>query len=264
MSETRQNDPAQKPMDSRDQATGKGAKFSQKRQKPKAWLLALIGLLHIGAIYGLAHLFAPNMMAEVEREVLSTLSVTITTPDPPEPPRQVENAPDEGAAGAPGRQAKPKPVTAPKPKIAVREDKPLPRASSTGNENSSGAKASGDGTGAAGEGMGTGSGRGGSGQGGIAVTRPSVRSGAISAARDFPIPEGGRAARFGTSVVVAFTVGVDGRASNCSVLRPGPDPETNRLLCPLVIERIRFNPARNANGDPVPARFGWEQTFNAR
>ena len=264
MNETQDNNTAQNHDFSGGDTASKPLNYSQKRQRPKAWLLALIGLLHIGAIYGLAHLFAPDMMAEVERDVLSSLSVTITTPDPPEPPPEVENVPDEGAAGAPGKQATPKPVTAPKPVIAVRQDTPMPPVSSRGDRNVSGAKPSGDGTGAAGTGMGTGSGRGGSGQGGIAATRPSVRSGSIDAVRDFPIPDGGRATRFGTRVVVAFTVGVDGRASDCSVLRAGPDPETNRRLCPLVVERIRFNPARDVNGNPVPARFGWEQVFSAR
>ena len=41
----------------------------------------------------------------------------------------------------------------------------------------------------------------------------------------------------------------------------GPDPQTNALVCPLVVERIRFNPARNAQGEPVAARYGWRQEF---
>ena len=50
----------------------------------------------------------------------------------------------------------------------------------------------------------------------------------------------------------------------CSVSSPGPDPATNALVCPLVIERIRFNPATDANGDPVPAQYGWRQDFGSR
>ena len=96
------------------------------------------------------------------------------------------------------------------------------------------------------------------------MTGPSVKSGTIDSARDFPIPAGGRSVREGTSVTVAFTVGIDGRASNCSVVAGGPDPETNALVCPLVIERIRFNPATDANGQPVPARYGWRQDFFRR
>ena len=59
----------------------------------------------------------------------------------------------------------------------------------------------------------------------------------------------------------SLTVGPDGRASDCSVAEPGPDAQTNALVCRLVVERIRFNPARNAQGEPVAARYGWRQDF---
>lgn len=236
-------------------SNGQG-KFSTSKRKLSPGLIALIIVLHIGVLYGLMRALAPDTMQVVERSVVSAFTVTITTPEePPEP------EPDEGAAGDPGRDAVPKPVSAPTPKQRVRDDPPVPRAASTGAETDSGARDEGDGTGASGTGAGTGSGRGGSGRGGGIAVRPSVRSGSIDAARDFPIPAGGRAMREGTSVTVVFTVGVDGRASNCSVANPGPDPETNARVCPLVIERIRFNPARDAQGNPVPARFGWRQDF---
>ena len=70
--------------------------------------------------------------------------------------------------------------------------------------------------------------------------------------------------RFGTSVTVVFTVNTDGTASDCSIPAPGPDPATNALVCPLVIERIRFNPALDAAGNPVAARYGWRQDFARR
>jgi protein TonB len=139
-----------------------------------------------------------------------------------------------------------------------------PLSSVLGGLGSTGAQASGDGTGAQGPGDGTGSGNGGQGRGGGIASGPTVQSGSIDSARDFPIPEGGRRVREGSSVTVVFTVGVDGRASNCSVSRGGPDPATNALVCPLVVERIRFNPARDANGNPVAARYGWRQDFFRR
>lgn len=234
------------------------ARFTETRRRPRWWVIALVVLGHLLAFYGLVRAFAPDTIRSVEREILSTFNVTITAPPPP-PPSAPE--PDEGAAGEQGRKAVPKPVTAPTPKVPIARPSPAPRASSTGAANSSGARDSGAGTGAGGNGNGTGSGGKGSGQGGGAVTKVSVQSGTISEARDFPVPAGGRGARAGTSITVVFTVGVDGRASNCSVIRPGPDPEANALLCPLVIERIRFNPARNAAGEPVAARYGWKQDF---
>lgn len=241
------------------------SRFAESRRRPRWWVIALVILGHLLALYGLVRAFAPDAMVSVERSVLSTFNVTIAAPPPPPPPPPAaEPVPDEGAAGSQGKKAVPKAVTAPIPKLPVERTTPVPRGSSSGSANSSGAKESGAGTGASGGGEGTGSGRGGGGQGGVAVTKVSVRSGSIDESRDFPIPEGGRGARAGTSITVAFTVGVDGRASDCRVIKPGPDPQTNALMCPLVIERIRFNPARDAQGQPVPARYGWKQDFFRR
>ena len=236
------------------------AGYFRQRSRPKPLALLVIVALHLGAFYALTKLLVPSATADIERAVLSTVTIIDMPPAPPPPP-PAEPEPDAGAAGAPGRQAVPKPVRAEPPPIAIASPTPAPRATSTGTADRSGARESGEGTGASGVGTGTGSGSSGTGTGGGRPTQPSVQSGTISSARDFPIPEGGRQVRIGTSVRVAFTVGVDGRASDCRVIKPGPDPQTNSLLCPLVIERIRFNPARDRNGRPVPARYGWQQDF---
>ena len=232
------------------------SKFSTRSRKLKPGTLLLIGLLHVLAFYGLVRAFAPDITASVEQSVVSAFNVTVTAPpDEPEP------APDEGAAGDPGKQAVPKPVTAPTPKVVVKRDQPAPRASSTGTAVTSGAKDQGDGTGAAGSGLGTGSGRGGGGQGGIAASKPVHISGGIDNARDYPVPPGGRQARRGNEVIVKVTVGTDGRASNCSIYRSSPDAEADRITCQLVVERLRFKPATNRNGDPVAAPFYWKQRW---
>lgn len=222
-------------------------------------LAAIIGL-HVLALVGLVHAFAPQFSASVVKQAGRLVTVTVRTyEDPPKPAPEPEAA---GASGEAGREATPREVTA--PPAPLPRPSPAPRASSTGAANTSGARETGSGTGASGSGDGTGSGNGGSGRGGGMAVGPSVLSGRIDAARDFPIPEGGRQMREGTSVTVAFTVGVDGRASDCSVVAAGPDPATNALVCPLVIERIRFNPARDADGNPMPARYGWRQDFFRR
>ncbi|WP_246021737.1 hypothetical protein [Alteraurantiacibacter aquimixticola] len=234
------------------------------RRRPRWWLVAVIVLGHLvlGAL--LMRLLAPDFTAEVIERASSQITVIITTPDEPEnEPEPVMNEnPDEGAAAEAGRDAEAREQAA--PENLSPSPTPIPRAASTGNENAAGATDAGEGTGAAGEGFGTGSGRSGQGRGGVPVSGPSVRSGTIDSARDFPIPDGGRRVRDGTSVTVVFTVGVNGRASDCSVRNPGPDPQTNALVCPLVIERIRFNPAIDALGNPVPARYGWRQDFFRR
>ena len=241
------------------------ASFLEARRRPRWWVIALIVLAHIVALYGLVRAFAPDTIAAVEEDVLATFDVTITAPPkPPPPPPAPQPKPDEGAAGDPGKKAVPKAVTAPSARISTRPT-PVPRASSTGSANTSGAANSGAGTGAAGSGTGTGSGRAGSGQGGlVAATKPVKIAGDINSASDFPVPPGGRQARFGTSVTVVMTVGTDGRASNCRVVRPSPDAEADAIVCRLAEQRFRFRPATNAAGDPVPASYGWRQEWFAR
>ncbi|MEM7666064.1 MAG: hypothetical protein AAF250_09440 [Pseudomonadota bacterium] len=238
-------------------------RYSRLRKRPSWPLLVLIVLFHILVAYGLARALVPDLTASVERTVVSGFTVTITAPPDPPPPEN-EPEPDEGAQGAPGEEAVPAPVTAPSPRVPPPTPTPRPQASSTGTETRSGAREAGDGTGAAGSGPGTGSGNRGGGQGGVAVTKPSVRSGNLNTASDFPVPPGGREARFGKSVTVAFTVTTDGRARNCSVARSSVDAETTALVCGLVAEKIRFNPARDRNGNAVEARYGYRVDFRRR
>ena len=236
------------------------ATFTTASRRPRPLTLVAIVLLHVVALYALAKAFAPGATASVERAVLSTFTVTVETKQftpPPEP----QPEPDSGAAGEQGRKAVPKPVVAPQPKVIVKPAPPAPKASSTGNANSSGAKETGSGTGAGGTGSGTGSGNGGSGPGGGIATKPVWIGGAISNARDYPTPPGGRQARIGTEVIVKVTVGTDGRASNCSVYKPSPDAEADAITCRLVVDRLRFKPATDSSGNPVAAPFYWRQRW---
>lgn len=237
---------------------------SRYQGKPKGtrWpLLVGIAVFHVIALYGLSRLLAPQFTASVEQEVVDAFTVIVTVPTD-EVEEELPPEPDEGAQGDPGEDAVPQPVTAPSAPIE-RNPQERPRASSTGDATRSGAREAGDGTGAEGEGLGTGSGNDGNGQGNGAV-KPSVASGSLDPRRDFPVPEGGRSARFGTSVTVVFTVTTDGRARNCSVARTSTDAETTALVCGLVIDKIRFNPARNRSGTPVEARYGYRVDFRER
>jgi len=232
--------------------------FATTRRRPKPATLVAIVLFHVLALYGLAKAFAPDATASVENAVLRAVMVTVETKqyDPPPEPK-----PDAGASGEEGKKAVPKPVVAPEPKVVVKTAPPAPKASSTGVADSSGAKNSGSGTGAGGNGSGTGSGNGGGGQGGGIASKPVLVSGSINNARDYPTPPGGRQARIGTEVIVKMTVGTDGRASNCSVYRPSPDAQADAITCRLVVERLRFKPATDSNGNPVAAPFYWRQRW---
>ncbi|PLK23408.1 hypothetical protein C0V72_09950 [Porphyrobacter sp. TH134] len=235
----------------------------QSRPRRLSWpLIAGIAALHLAALYGLARALAPDMTGAVVREALAAFALTPEAPPPPAPPPpQNQSEPDEGAQGAPGRKASAQPVTSPPPRVRVKQDDPRPQAASTGTASNSGAAAAGEGTGAAGTGFGTGSGNSGAGRGGIAVSKPVHISGRIDNARDFPVPAGGRAARRGTQVIVRVTVGTDGRARDCAVIRPSPDPEADRITCQLIESRLGFRPATDASGNPVAAPFYWRQQW---
>lgn len=234
----------------------------QARPRRLSWpLIAAIVVLHLAALYGLARALAPDFAATVEREVISAFTVTVTAPPDPPPPPENQSEPDEGAQGAPGREAVAQPVAAQPPRVRLKKDDPLPRAASTGNANQSGAAVAGEGTGAAGSGDGTGSGNSGSGRGGVVVSKPVHISGRIDNARDFPVPAGGREARRGTQVIVRVTVGTDGRARGCTIERPSSDPEADRITCQLVETRLGFRPATDASGRPVAAPFYWRQQW---
>ena len=232
-------------------------RYTALKKRPNPWIILLIVLIHLGIFYVLIRSLAPTAVKSVEETVVSAFTVTVTAPEEPEP----ETPEPEGAQGDPGRDAVPKPTTAPTPKVRTREDRPAPRAASTGNADTSGATDEGAGTGAAGSGTGTGSGNGGNGRGGGAVTKPEIISGQLNSARDFPVPPGGREARIGTSVIVKVTVQPSGRATNCSVYRASPFPDTDQATCRLVMERLRFRPATNAAGEPVAAPFYYQQRF---
>lgn len=233
------------------------ARYSDVRRRPKAWLIAVIVLLHIGLFYLLVRAFAPGAVATVERSVVSAFTVSITAPEPDPPPQEPEPA---GAAGNAGREAVPDAVTAPEPRRPLRQDKPAPKAASTGSADTAGATDAGEGTGRSGQGAGTGSGAGGYGTGGGAPSKP-VLSRSITDASAFPVPPGGRQARIGKSVIVRLSVSPEGRVTGCSIYRPSPFPETDAVVCQLAYEQIRFEPARDGRGNPVSATFLYRQSF---
>ncbi|MHA6332060.1 energy transducer TonB family protein [Qipengyuania sp. CAU 1752] len=235
-----------------------GSNFTNTRRKPNIATIVLIALLHVAVLYGLMKALAPDFTSEMEETVLSAVTVTVTTPpeEPPEDPPLEE----EGEQGDPGQDAVPKPTAAPSPKIPVRQDRPQPRATSTGTETRSGAAEAGDGTGADGTGLGTGAGRGGAGRGGIPVTRPVLVS-TITDASSFPVPPGGRKERIGKSVDVRLGVSAEGRVTSCQVVRASPFPQTDAKVCELAYEQVRFEPARDVNGDAVASTFTYRQRF---
>lgn len=224
--------------------------------------------LHVVVIAGLIRAFTPDLANQVINTVLSTFNVTPPppppSPPPPPPPPTRQADKDSGKSGEAGKKAIAKENKALDPKVKLSQ-KPAPRASNTGTADTSGATQGGAGTGAGGRGDGTGAGGSGNGSGGGGIAqKPSVRSGTINDARDFPVPPGGRQTRFGKQVIVHFTVTTDGRARNCRVASSSVDADTTARVCPLVVQRIRFNPAKRADGTPVESPYGYKVEFKAQ
>jgi len=55
-------------------------------------------------------------------------------------------------------------------------------------------------------------------------------------------------------VTVAFLIGVDGRISDCSVVRSSGFARLDAIPCPTLIQRARFSPALDSSGKPRPTR----------
>lgn len=228
-------------------------------RRVKAGVAIGVVLLQVAILLGLVRAFAPDFAAKAVDTVVSTFTVTVTTP-PPKPPEPHKAEKKAGASGEAGKKAVPKEAKAPVPKIPIAKP-PAPKASSTGSADTSGAKDRGNGTGAGGTGTGTGSGAGGNGDGGGAASKAVHISGQLNNARDFPIPAGGREARIGKSVIIALTVSPNGRATACRVYRGSGLRDTDAVTCRLAMEKLRFKPAMNGAGEPVTSTFYWQQKF---
>ena len=110
--------------------------------------------------------------------------------------------------------------------------------------------------------MGSGSGNGaglgiGSGLGGGA---PVIKiAGDIQSARDYP--RAGRDLRVGDYVIVAISVGADGRPTACRIHRASRDADADAITCRLALERFRFRPATDGEGRPIATVYGWRQAW---
>lgn len=219
-----------------------------------------VALLHVAVVGLLVRAFAPDLATTATRTVLETFTVAVVTP-PASPASDPEpKTPDpEGSAAEEGRRAEPEDVSAPEPKIRITQPAPAPVVDGEGQSARSGARDIGEGTGAGGQGRGTGSGRDGAGQGGGGAAKAVKIAGSIESARDYPA--GSRDLRIGDHVILALTVGTDGRVKNCRVHRPSRDAEADRITCRLASQRFRFRPAKDASGAPVESVYGWRQEW---
>jgi protein TonB len=237
---------------------------NQKQDRAKA--LAAVALVHaaLGAII-LTGLDVRIVGQTVER--LQTFDITPEAPpppipEPPPPPRPEESsAPEEEAAPA-NIKSRPTPVVAPRPPIPLPIARPVNSSNVRGPEGldrmAGASNRPGLGTGAGGQGSGFGGGgRGGTGAGagsGAGFT-PAQRISKIpdSQYRRIVAATGQRTG----SVGVTLKVNVDGRPSNCRIARSSGNPTADALMCELAIGYMRWRPARDPDGRPVPQDVTW-------
>ena len=216
----------------------------------------------------LAWLLISGLGGDMVRGVSESLQTFDVAPPPPPPP-PIEQptpeldgaAPDEPAPSAPPAPKAERPRAAEQPTPGW--DVPPPVAAGlipSGPSGSAGSADAGTGSGMAGQGSGTGAGGTGSGRGGGGSGGTGARhvSGQIVRA-DYP--RAAVEARAEGRVETRFTVGTDGRVSDCRVTRGSGNAVLDQTTCRLIEQRFRWTPARDAQGNPVAEERGWQQTW---
>lgn len=176
-----------------------------------------------------------------------------TAPPPPAPepapvPRHARPK-AEGAAAPPNRVSRATEVAAPKPAIQPPPIVAAPKPTQGSDTSSGAAPLPGPGTGAGGTGEGTGSGGAGNGPGGGGGTPLRWIRGSI---RDSDYPRAALEAGIAGTVHLRFTVGVNGRVTDCAVTRSSGNADLDATTCRLIMKRFRYEPSRDAQGRPYP------------
>lgn len=232
-------------------------------------ILAVVAI-HAALLFALMHASGRIDLTDPQ-SALRVFDVTEVPPPPPAEPlverrREEREKPKEaeGAASPENIRSQATPIADPKPRIAL--PLPVPVAVSetpkVGTQATQGAaEVRGPGTGAGGTGTGTGSGgsgsgTGGGGSGGVAVPVQLVRG---ITNRDYP-PELQRRWPAGGRIYLRLRIEPNGSPSRCDVMRSYGDPIADQWTCRLVMDRGQFRPARDRQGQPVSAWFGYVQS----
>ena len=238
------------------QVTEDGPRGALKRRVPVRLVSAVLAggielALVLGLLFGLAGhstMQASNAIAAI------TFSEPRPRPTPPPPPERHHK--DAGKAAPAAKKAQAAPVFAPKLAIA----KPLvPASPNPGREASAsnGAALTGQGSGAGGVGNGTGSGGDGDGAG-DGGDDPEWVGGKI---KDSDYPAEARAIRARGTTETEIRISADGRPIGCSVTRSSGYGVLDTTTCRLVLQRFRFNPARDADGRAIAGLVDYDQNW---
>lgn len=231
------------------------------------------GLITAGIVFAVAWVLMISLSfvrGDTTPPGLPTIA-TIALPKPPPPPvvpdRQPSREP-EGAAAPPNIRSTPTEVVAPTPPLIIAPPPPIVTApiAGTGSDASAGAaEVPGPGTGAGGIGDGRGSGGAGDGTGGGLrdETPPRQIRGELrfsDATRIVPWEQ-----LIGREMTTRFTVGIDGRVSQCEATRSSGVAALDAHICRLIEQRFRYEPSRDGRGRPVRSgvieNHSWDQRF---
>jgi protein TonB len=217
-------------------------------------LVAVAAVHAVLAFLILSGLRVPIVSQAVEE--LKTFNLAQPPPPPPvqPPPERKPKPAMKEAAGAPAKKAEPSPVVAPPTPLPVQSPIPAAKVAGTGNAPTSGAGTRGTGTGAGGSGNGPGSG----GTGGFTPARKLTK---------IPNREYRRLAASGIptgSVAINIRVNPDGTVSNCRIARTSGSEYADSLMCQLTVQYVRFSPARDPSGRPIPQDVTWTPNWAPR
>jgi protein TonB len=217
----------------------RGTADPQAKAKAIAAVVAVHAALAAIIVTGLNVRFVSQA---VER--LSTFDIREPPPPPPLPPPP---APKPHQAkkpeGASAKKAEASPIVAPQPRLPVQSPVRAAKIAGVGNASTSGAGVSGNGTGAGGSGNGPGGGGDYSRFTPARLVRNLTRG-------DYRALTGGRLSS--GRAMVALQINPNGLASNCRVVRSSGDAVVDSGLCPLITARLRFRPALDDQGRPIP------------
>jgi protein TonB len=185
---------------------------------------------------------------------LKTFDIRVPPPPPPKPPPPAERPhAAKKPEGAPAKKAEATQVVAPQPKIPVQSPIPAARVAGTASAPTSGAGTAGNGTGAGGSGSGPGG-------GGTDYSRFTPARLIRNLTRgDYRTIAGGRLPS--GRAMVGLRVEPSGVVGNCRIVRSSGDSAVDSGLCPLIAQRLRFRPALDDHGRPIPYSLQYVATW---
>jgi periplasmic protein TonB len=225
-------------------------RLTDRKSRAKAMLAAVAATAVIGA--GIITGLNVEMVGRaIERLETFDIARPIVPPPPPPPPPPQRAGRDEGAPAAPEAS----PIVAPEPQVQLPTDQPIAAAPEPGTGFASTIGQGGVGTGTGAGGLGTGAGIG-TGTGAGIGSRPGRLVRNLTNA-DYRGLTGGRIDR--GSAALALEIDPGGRVGSCRVVRSSGDSVVDQGICGVVSRRLRFDPARDPQGRPIP----WSTNYMA-